>query len=50
MAVVRNLYIAYRSMAVNNEPLLTPWSRGIFEKLIIAQLVQKFPAFCDTPT
>jgi hypothetical protein len=28
--------------------LLTPWSRGILEKLTGSQLVEKFPAFYDT--
>jgi hypothetical protein len=28
--------------------LLTPWNRVFLEKLIIAQLVKKFPAFLET--
>jgi hypothetical protein len=27
---------------------LTPWSRGLLEKLTVSQLVKKFPAFCGT--
>jgi hypothetical protein len=28
---------------------LTPWSRDLLEKLTLAQLVKKFPAFYGTP-
>jgi hypothetical protein len=28
--------------------LLTPWSRGLLEKLTVSQLVKKFPAFYGT--
>jgi hypothetical protein len=34
-------YIGYR----NNE--LTPWSRILLQKLTVAQLVEKFPAFME---
>jgi hypothetical protein len=27
---------------------LTPWSRGLLEKLTVSQLVKKFPAFYGT--
>jgi hypothetical protein len=27
---------------------LTPWSRGLLEKLTVSQLVEKFPAFDGT--
>jgi hypothetical protein len=27
---------------------LTPWSRGLLEKLTVSQLVKKFPAFYET--
>jgi hypothetical protein len=30
------------------EKVFTPWSRPIFEKLIVPQLVEKFPAFYGT--
>jgi hypothetical protein len=26
---------------------LTPWSTVLFEKLIVTQIVKKFPVFCD---
>jgi hypothetical protein len=28
--------------------ILTPWSRGVLEKLTVSQLVKKFPAFYGT--
>jgi hypothetical protein len=33
-------------IAINNH--LTPWSRGLLEKLTVSQLVKKFPAFYGT--
>jgi hypothetical protein len=32
----------------NNPTILTAWSRGLFEKLTVSQLVKKFPAFYGT--
>jgi hypothetical protein len=32
-------------MAVYDHEILTPWSRVILQKVIVAQLVKKFPAF-----
>jgi hypothetical protein len=29
--------------------ILTPWSRGLLEKLTVSQLVKKLPAFYGTP-
>jgi hypothetical protein len=28
--------------------IITPWSRGLLEKLTVSQLVKKFPAFYGT--
>jgi hypothetical protein len=33
----------------NNPYLLTPWCRILFEKLIVTQLVKKYPAFLRNP-
>jgi len=39
-------FYPYRCTVTSN--LLTPWSRVPLEKLLVTQLVKKFPAFCET--
>jgi hypothetical protein len=39
--------LPHRKLQIFSEHLLTAWNR-VLEKLIVAQLVNKFPAFCWT--
>jgi hypothetical protein len=48
--------VVWRSIALRDKKKLdrsvygglTPWSRGLLEKLTVSQLVKKFPAFYGT--
>jgi hypothetical protein len=40
--------IVRRVQKGNNDRLSTPWNRALLEKLIVTQLVKKFPALYET--
>jgi hypothetical protein len=44
-----NYYWNFTVTACNPTYLLTPWCRILFEKLIVTQLVKKYPAFLRNP-
>ena len=47
LEIVRNFSVSPRTIHLGHY-LLTPWSRGLLEKLRSFQLVKKFPAFYGT--